>query len=88
MVAGLRQLSDDVFLVAAHRLADLVTPDRLRQGALYPPISELRSIARSVAISVVEHARACDPVGWEWEPGAAAVERAMWWPDYVPTVPG
>ena len=88
IVAETREVTDDMFLVAAHVLADLVTPERLRTGALYPPVAGLRDVARAIAIAVVRHARdrgqgraLSDP---EIE---AAVDRAMWWPDYVPFEP-
>ena len=87
IVAGSRELTDDVFLAAARRLAEMVTPDRVRQGALYPRIAELRSVARSVAIAVAEQARGCESGGAD-EETAAAVDRAMWWPAYAPLVAG
>ena len=86
IVVGSRELTDDIFLVAARRLADMVTPDRLRQGALYPPIADLRSVARAIAIAVAGHAPTRGRGAMDEEP-AAAVDRAMWWPAYAPLVP-
>jgi hypothetical protein len=40
-----------------------------------------------VAIAVAEQARGCEPGGTD-EETAAAVDRAMWWPAYVPLVAG
>ena len=37
IVAETREVTDDMFLVAAHELASLVSADRRRTGALYPP---------------------------------------------------
>ena len=89
IVAQARAVTDDMFLVAAHQLADLVSAERLRTGALYPPVAGLRAVARAIAIAVVRKARddghglaLSDP---EIE---AAVDRTMWWPDYVPFEPG
>ncbi len=84
MVAEARELTDESFLVAAHELARLVTTERLAAGALYPPIPELRHAARSIAVALVRHFRdtgygrqyADDDI----EP---AVDRAMWWPEYL-----
>ena len=46
-------MSDTQFLVAAHTLAGLVTAERLAEGALYPPIHDLRSVSREIAVEVV-----------------------------------
>ena len=84
IVAEARELTDEAFLVAAHELAAQVTPERKATGSIYPPISNLRSVARAIAIRLVRHLR---DTGYgrqyrdeEIEP---AVERAMWWPAYV-----
>jgi malic enzyme len=85
IVAEMREITDDVFLVAARELSRLVSADRLRAGSLYPPIDQLRAVARAIAIAVVRHARnsgdgrSC--MDEEIEP---AVDRAMWWPAYLP----
>jgi len=89
IVAGTREITDDMFLVAAHELARLTSGDRLRMGALYPPIAQLRTVARAIAVAVVRQARdggqgrdiADEKIG-------PAVDRAMWWPDYAPGEPG
>jgi malic enzyme len=89
IVAETREITDEMFLVAAHELAGLVSADRLRTGALYPPIAALRAVARSIAVAVAREARDCghgrDRSDLEIE---AAVDAVMWWPDYVPLEPG
>jgi malic enzyme len=89
IVAGAREVTDDMFLVAARELARLVSSDRLRQGGLFPAITDLRSVARTIAIAVVRKARD-DGLGLGYADDAieAAVDRAMWWPDYVRFEPG
>jgi malic enzyme len=88
IVAEVREVSDDVFLVAAHELARLVSTDRLRAGGLYPPIAELRSVARAIAIAVVRHARdSGEGRMFADEDVEPAVDRAMWRPAYVPFDP-
>jgi malic enzyme len=84
IVAEARELTDEAFLVAAHELASAVSAERLAAGAIYPPITELRSVAQRIAIALVRHFR---DSGYgrqyhddEVEP---AVERAMWFPDYL-----
>jgi malate dehydrogenase (oxaloacetate-decarboxylating) len=87
IVAGATVIRDAEFLVAARTLAAMVTHDRLACGALYPPMADLRSISRSIAIAVVTAIGTLDgeplPAG---DVGAALVERAVdaaiWWPDY------
>ena len=89
IVAEARELTDDAFLVAAHELAAQVSPARLASGALYPPIGELRSVARTIAVRLVRHLR---DAGYgrqfrdeEIEP---AVDAAMWSPAYPVLIPG
>jgi malic enzyme len=88
IVAGARTLPDDVFHVAARTLASRVAADRLASGAIYPPIADLRGVARAIAIDVAAHVLGAglgrpvdgvDPV--------AAVDAAMWRPDYLKLVP-
>jgi malic enzyme len=88
IVAEAREIPDEFFLEAARVLARHVTPERRATGAIYPLIAELRSVARAIAVAVVRLAR---DRGFgrqyrddEIEP---AVERAMWWPDYLPFEP-
>jgi len=89
IVAEAREVTDGAFGVAAQELANRVSAERLASGAIYPPISELRHAARGIAVAVVRHLR---DTGYgrqfrdeEIEP---AVDRAIWWPDYLPVVAG
>jgi malic enzyme len=89
IVSETREVTDGMFLVAAHELAGLVSDDRLQEGAIYPPIAGLRAVARAIAVAVVREAqdggRGRSYSDEEIEP---AVDHAMWWPDYVPFEPG
>jgi malic enzyme len=83
LVAEAREVTDDAFLTAAQELAASVTDERLASGGIYPPIADLRSIARRIAVAVVRRLR---DTGYgrqlrddEIEP---AVELAMWTPAY------
>jgi hypothetical protein len=71
--------------VAARRLAALTTPEMLADGALFPPIGDLRAVAREIAIAVVDHLGNLG-VGRRFAPEAvpSAVTAAMWRPAYVP----
>ncbi len=84
IVSEARILPDSAFLVASRRLAGMATPASLAEGALFPPISELRSVARDVAIAVVGHLGDLG-VGRRFPPAQipAAVDAAMWKPAYV-----
>jgi malic enzyme len=88
IVAEARELTDDTFLVAARELAGMLSPERLAAGALYPPIRQLRSVARRIAIAVVRHAQRSG-YGRQYrdEEIEPAVDRAMWDPEYLPLEP-
>jgi malate dehydrogenase (oxaloacetate-decarboxylating)(NADP+) len=51
-----RTLPDELFLTAARALARLVRSDDLDHGALYPPLTEIRKISLSIAVSVATNA--------------------------------
>jgi len=85
IVSEARILPDSAFLVAARRLASMATPEMLQQGFLFPPIGDLRVVAREIAITVVAHLGQLG-VGRRFPAEAipGAVSAAMWQPDYVP----
>jgi malate dehydrogenase (oxaloacetate-decarboxylating)(NADP+) len=53
-----RTLPDELFLVAARTLAGCVRPSDLEQGALYPPLPEIRKISLAIATAVATKAYA------------------------------
>ena len=55
---GATRISDDMFLAAAHALAGRVDEADLAAGSLYPPLAEIRSLSRSIAVAVAEVAYA------------------------------
>ena len=85
IVAEASAIPDDLFLVAAETLAGAVSHGRLDERALYPPIGQLRTISRRIAVGVARAARDLG-IGRPLEDDAleAAVDEAMWWPAYVP----
>jgi malic enzyme len=88
IVSEARAMPDDLFLVAARALAGQVSAERLAIGALYPAVDDLRRVTRAVALAVAEAAVAARLAGIS--PGTdveAAIDAAMWWPDYVPYEP-
>jgi malic enzyme len=88
IVARARQVTDRMFLVAATTLAGLVSAERLSQGALYPPLGDLRRVSRAIAIAVAREAR--DSQVAQLAPGEdieSAVDAAMWVPSYGSSKP-
>jgi malate dehydrogenase (oxaloacetate-decarboxylating)(NADP+) len=53
-----RTLPDELFLAAARRLAGLVRQHDLDEGALYPPLRDIRKISLALAVSVATRAYA------------------------------
>jgi malic enzyme len=88
IVAEAREITDEAFLVAARQMAASVSAERLAAGVIYPPIRDLRAVARRIAIAVVRELRD-GGYGRQYrdEEIEPAVDRAMWRPDYVPFVP-
>jgi malate dehydrogenase (oxaloacetate-decarboxylating)(NADP+) len=56
MACRARCLPDELFLAAARALAGLVRQDDLDQGALYPPLRDIRKISLTIAVRVAETA--------------------------------
>jgi malic enzyme len=85
IVAEAREITDEMFLLAARTLAEMVAPERLAVGALYPAVSDLRRVSREIAAKVVCQSRDCG-VGrlYRDEEVFDAVDSAMWYPDYLP----
>jgi malic enzyme len=76
-------IEDDIFLVAAQRLASLVSEQRLEVGAIYPDQIELRTVSASIAESVVRHVYRRQPNRESGNDGIAElVNNAMWYPAY------
>jgi len=88
IVAEARTMPDRLFLVAARALAGCVSDERLADGAIYPPVPALRAVTRAIALAVaVEASRSgAGSVAPEVDL-EAALDAAMWWPDYVPYEP-
>jgi malic enzyme len=78
-----RVIEDDLFLVAAQRLATLVSHERLESGAIYPDQSELRTVSACVAEAVVREVRRQQNDRIVGNDGIAElVSSAMWYPTY------
>lgn len=49
-------ISDEMFLASAKTLAAMVADEDIAAGAIYPPLSDIRSVSLSIATSVAEKA--------------------------------
>ena len=86
LVAGVREVTDAMFTIAAEAVARSVADRELQAGLLFPPLTELREITRHIAVAVVREAN-------EQGLGTAipderiesSVADMMWYPEY-PTV--
>ena len=88
LVAEAREVTEGLFAAAAQRLAEEVHDSDLREGSLFPPVSELRRVTAGIASAVVRQAREEGlgrPIPDEAIP--AAVAEAMWFPEYLPYDP-
>ena len=45
-------ITEDMFLVSAKVLADLVSEEHLAQGSIYPPLNEIRDVSLKIAVAV------------------------------------
>lgn len=83
IVAEAREVTDRMFLAAAHTVAEHVSAERFASGALYPALSDLRCVSRDIALAVATEARDAG-VGRQLPDDAlrAVVAAAMWEPSY------
>ncbi len=52
IVSRSRVVTDDMFLAAAHSLANMVTEHDLERGRVYPPLSRIREVSAKIAYDV------------------------------------
>ncbi|XP_037536277.1 NAD-dependent malic enzyme, mitochondrial [Nematolebias whitei] len=55
ILSGVRHISDTVFLEAAKSLAEQVMDEELKEGRLYPPLSNIREVSIQISIKVMEY---------------------------------
>jgi malate dehydrogenase (oxaloacetate-decarboxylating)(NADP+) len=87
IVSEATRITDSMALAAARTLAAAVTSERFASGALYPPISSLREVSRSISLAVAREAIESGLARSSADTLEADVDAAMWWPEYVPYLP-
>lgn len=58
IVSGARHVTDEMFLAAAHSLADQVSEEQLAVGNVYPPLDNIREVCALIAYEVAK-------IAWE-----------------------
>ena len=56
LMCNAKHIPDELFLVAAKTLANLVTNENIEEGALYPRLTEIRRLSLLIAVAVAEKA--------------------------------
>ena len=85
IVSEVREINDEMFLIAAQTLAGCVSEERLALGAIFPSQNELREVSFQIACAVVRCAR--DARLGRMIPDdeiEAATRSAVWHPSYIP----
>ena len=54
IATGATRVTDEMFLVAAKALANLVTEADLEKGLIYPPLTRIREVSAVIATAVAE----------------------------------
>lgn len=82
--ARAKLIPNDVFLVAAKVLADMVKPEDLERGSLYPALSQVREISAEIGVAVAGYIFDNNLAGIE-KPAdlKKAVNDAMWDPKHA-----
>lgn len=54
--AGASTIPEDIFLISAQRLAEIVTEEDLEMGSLYPPLETIQDCSIKIAVRIMEYA--------------------------------
>jgi len=83
IVSGAKLITDEMFMVAAHTLANLVSEADIKQGSLYPALPRIREASAHIAAAVANVAWDRDlAVGNKPNDMLAFVEEQMYDPRY------
>lgn len=86
---GIRTIGEEIFLMAAEALADLVTENDLEKGSLYPPLANIQECSVVIARKVADYAykQGIASVFPEPEDKESFIRAQMYDTKYVPAVP-
>lgn len=56
IAAGVSTIPEEIFLISAKKLAELVTDNDLNQGSLYPPLETIQNCSMEIAEEVLDYA--------------------------------
>ena len=97
ILAGAPTISDGMLQAAAEALPDMLTPEDLARGVIYPRVDQIRHISAHIAVAVMRQARreglANDEVTLQKMKQMDDAELRRWvltkmfQPDYVPLIP-
>ncbi|XP_048526241.1 NADP-dependent malic enzyme-like isoform X3 [Dendroctonus ponderosae] len=87
--AGIKNIGEEHFLMAAEALASMVTEEDLDKGSIYPSLSRVTECSVKIAIQLLEFAYAKGNASVFPEPKdkEAFVRAQMYNTDYVPAIP-
>jgi malic enzyme len=84
-ISGARRVSSGMVLEAAKALAGMVKSEDLSECAVYPELARIRECSFAVACATIRRAVAEGNANPEiLEHLEKTVERAMWYPEYLP----
>src|SRR5690606_9693011 len=83
LLGKVTRITDPMLIAAAKALAESVSPLRISQGCLYPPLKEIREVSLRIAVEVAQVAEKAglvrEPLPADFE---AVVKAAMYDPRY------
>ncbi|XP_017470772.1 PREDICTED: NADP-dependent malic enzyme isoform X2 [Rhagoletis zephyria] len=89
IAASIKTIPEEIFLMAAQKLASLVQDEDLAIGSLYPPLEKITQCSIEIAVVIVEYAykEGLATVYPEPENISEFIKSQMYKVDYTPAVP-
>ncbi|XP_044259511.1 NADP-dependent malic enzyme-like [Tribolium madens] len=86
---GMRTIGEDIFLIAAETLANMVSDADFEKGSLYPPLSTIQDVSVKIATRLGEYAykKGLATVLPKPDDMEAFIRAQMYNTDYLPAVP-